>query len=656
MLHRTVLLLFFFVLALAAAQGGAIPMQSQRSSPTSGGQDSDGDLVPDSVDNCPQVPNAGQQDFDGDGAGDPCDTCTDADADGRGDPGFPGNACFPDNCPQIANPDQLDSEDAVAEFGRQLVTSVFDDGPRCVNTADIDGDGDVDLLSDIEWYENDGAGSFGPAQSPGGDSAADIDGDEDGDILSDCSWIENLDGAGQSWVSHLIETDCGSGWVDAADLDGDQDYDVLISFRFQQKGVVWYENLDGEGSFGPQQVISTGPNRRAAAADLDGDQDLDVLSDRYDSAGWIAWHENLDGAGSFGAQQVISNVSFPRRVIAADLDGDQDLDVLASLVGGGGGAFWFENDGAGGFGPQITVTGSGAGDDIAAADLDGDLDLDVLSTNPSNLLWHPNQDGAGSFGPGQLVTATGFGGPSCVSVADLDGDGDADPAHASYMVVFPPPPGHLGEVSWSENGADGIGDACDNCPSTVNPLQQDADADGAGDACDTCPLDSSSADGIDLDGDGWCIDNCPLVANPNQANSDGDTAGDACDCADLDPSTYPGAVEVNDAKDNQCPGDPGYGVIDELNGTTTFCDATNKNKYCWPAQQGATHYRVARASKADFTQGCTGLPQTTALFVVDATAVPPGEIRFYLVRPRLPNPGSWGQNSAGQTRSVPCGF
>ncbi len=39
------------------------------------GLDSDGDGIPDSVDNCPTVPNAAQTDADGDGVGDACDNC-----------------------------------------------------------------------------------------------------------------------------------------------------------------------------------------------------------------------------------------------------------------------------------------------------------------------------------------------------------------------------------------------------------------------------------------------------------------------------------------------------------------------------------------------------------------------------------------------------
>jgi len=74
-----------------------------------GGPDSDGDGLPDDVDNCPYHANADQADADGDGVGDACDNCpstpnadqVDSDYDGVGD------AC--DNCPYLANSDQRDT-------------------------------------------------------------------------------------------------------------------------------------------------------------------------------------------------------------------------------------------------------------------------------------------------------------------------------------------------------------------------------------------------------------------------------------------------------------------------------------------------------------------------------------------------------------------
>jgi hypothetical protein len=68
--------------------------------------------------------------------------------------------------------------------------------------------------------------------------------------------------------------------------------------------------------------------------------------------------------------------------------------------------------------------------------------------------------------------------------------------------------------------ADGVADDFDNCPSSFNPAQQDADANGRGDACD--PADS--------DYDGWndSVDNCPSDYNPDQEDGDGDGRADAC--------------------------------------------------------------------------------------------------------------------------------
>ena len=61
---------------------------------------------------------------------------------------------------------------------------------------------------------------------------------------------------------------------------------------------------------------------------FDGNPDLLSASELDDT---IAWYENTDGAGSFGSQQVISTAAdSARSVFAADVDGDGDLDVLSA--------------------------------------------------------------------------------------------------------------------------------------------------------------------------------------------------------------------------------------------------------------------------------------------------------------------------------------
>ena len=62
--------------------------------------DTDADMVQDNVDNCPNIANANQLDTDGDGLGDACDDDDDNDT-------IPDNQ---DNCPNTPNQDQLDTD------------------------------------------------------------------------------------------------------------------------------------------------------------------------------------------------------------------------------------------------------------------------------------------------------------------------------------------------------------------------------------------------------------------------------------------------------------------------------------------------------------------------------------------------------------------
>jgi hypothetical protein len=73
----------------------------------------------------------------------------------------------------------------------------------------------------------------------------------------------------------------------------------------------------------------------------------------------------------------------------------------------------------------------------------------------------------------------------------------------------------------------------------------------------------SSANDSDGDGVPDNQDNCLNEPNSDQTNADGDDFGTACDCNDNDSEVYPNAPELCDDKDNQCPGNTGYGTIDE---------------------------------------------------------------------------------------------
>ncbi len=128
----------------------------------------------------------------------------------------------------------------------------------------------------------------------------------------------------------------------STDLDGDMNMDVLSASIGGGK-IVWYENTDGQGTFGGDQIIiSVNDARSVFSFDVDGDGDMDVLSGFSSS---VVWSENLDGNGNFGSYQTISSLAAGvNEVFASDIDGDGDMDVLSSSAWTDGSKIaWYEN-------------------------------------------------------------------------------------------------------------------------------------------------------------------------------------------------------------------------------------------------------------------------------------------------------------------------
>ncbi len=322
-------------------------------------------------------------------------------------------------------------------FGPQQIITTDVELAKDVQAADLDGDGDADVLSassydgKIAWYENQigeagaGSDSFGPQQTittsaDGAQSvyAADLDGDGDKDVLAAAAngdkiaWYENQIGQGGGGdgfgPEQVITTSAETAYsVFATDLDGDGDSDVLSASSFDDT-VAWYGNQIGEGGtgdFGPQQIITASADGAASvyATDLDGDGDADVVSaSSYDDT--VAWYENQIGekGDGFGSRQTITTeVPYAASVFAADLDGDGDADVLSASRSDDRIA-WYENqivEGGSdedGFGAQETITtDADEAQSVYAADLNGDGRVDVLSasTNDNKIAWYANTDG-----------------------------------------------------------------------------------------------------------------------------------------------------------------------------------------------------------------------------------------------------------------------
>lgn len=239
-------------------------------------------------------------------------------------------------------------------------------------TADLDGDGDLDLVSAsfdddrVAWYESGGDDVFTPAidittTADGVSSVIAADLDRDGDLdLASANYIDDSIGLylndGQGMFTATDDAIDVTGVVSlvAADLDGDGDLDLAsASFDFTDSSIAWFSN-DGNGTFSPATDITTpgeGGTQAVIAADLDGDGDLDLASaSRFD--GTVVWYAN-DGAGTFTASEVSTTALGAESVIAADLDGDGDLD-LASAAGDR--LVWYAGDGTGTFSAGTDIT------------------------------------------------------------------------------------------------------------------------------------------------------------------------------------------------------------------------------------------------------------------------------------------------------------
>ena len=116
--------------------------------------------------------------------------------------------------------------------------------------------------------------------------SADVDGDGDLDVLSaansadDITWWENTAGNGSAWTEHVIDGNFDAAYgVYSADMDGDGDIDV-IGAALGADDITWWENTAGDGSAWTEHLIDGNFDgaRAVYAADVDGDGYLEVLA------------------------------------------------------------------------------------------------------------------------------------------------------------------------------------------------------------------------------------------------------------------------------------------------------------------------------------------------------------------------------------------
>ena len=150
----------------------------------------------------------------------------------------------------------------------------------------------------------------------------------------------------------------------------------------------------------PHQPFPLATHCAVLDLDRDGDNDL-VMTENEIKGGRIAWLENADGrGGAWRAHDLPAGDTAVRgayhSLVVADFDNDGDADVFTCEMEGIPGARpprWFLWENADGKGQQfverVILDANLGGHAAVAADFDGDGDVDLVSK-----LWRPRKDNA----------------------------------------------------------------------------------------------------------------------------------------------------------------------------------------------------------------------------------------------------------------------
>jgi hypothetical protein len=352
------------------------------------------------------------------------------------------------------------------------------DNSCVIEVVDIDSDSDLDIIvgnrspkfgsisqtNQNSMFINEGHGGFrrvihGVFVTDASDSRsldiADIDGDGDLDIvignMATSNAIYMNDGSGEFWkvqVGVFVRDAANTRDLRVEDIDGDGKLDVYVS-NFGSVNSLFLGRGGGEfmPALGSNSVKASGKSVSVDLADVDGDEILDVVEAvseiqmctiyaSRDVAGTSREFQKatFDGTSTDGLNVDLSFVTDNRnadalKFRAADIDGDGDLDILAVHHGVSNNSMYLNM--GGGVTSKVTsgafVTDGGDSRDLELVDMDSDGDLDIVVVNSGERNFLYVNEGGEEFRKvegGAFVLDSGRA--RCVKAADIDGDGDPD--------------------------------------------------------------------------------------------------------------------------------------------------------------------------------------------------------------------------------------
>lgn len=328
--------------------------------------------------------------------------------------------------------------------------------------ADVDADGDLDVVAGNNGetnrlYLNNGSadpfnGVIGTnISSDAGHTTsvvlADVDGDGDPDLVAGNNgevnrlYLNNgsadpfngVSGANISSDAHNTTS------VVLGDVDGDGDLD-LVTGNYSQNTRLYLNNGTAapfNGVSGTNISSDVNNTRAVVIGDVDGDGDLDLVAGNYGSSSRL--YLNNGTANPFNAVSGInisSDVNNTRAIVLGDVDGDGTLDL--ALGNEAAVNRLYRNNGA--YDALTGVVGTDISSDthstaaIALGDVDGDGDLDIVTGNVAspNRLYLNN----GTLDPFTGVVGTDISSDArytySIALGDVNGDGRLDVAVGNY--------------------------------------------------------------------------------------------------------------------------------------------------------------------------------------------------------------------------------
>ena len=332
--------------------------------------------------------------------------------------------------------------------------------PFSVRAADLDGDGDLDMVSNhrsssmstLLVVMNSGDGSFETPvlmDVPGRiyhTDLGDFDGDRDLDIVtvnsSELLIFRNVgDGTYGDPAIHELPEGADARFVVAGDLNGDGGSDLVIANRSSTTiSILMNENgmkkNDGEPTFAvPVNLEVSEDPAWLTTNDLDRDGDLDVvaLSKKNGFEDFSILLNEGDGTFSEAVKYPVK-ASLPSRMGAADLNGDGFPD-LVGMTGRKFSVLMNKGDGTGTFEDAVLHdTSVTLQKGFAIDDFDGDGDVDLAlgakTSESSKLVRVYRNDGNGvfptfdSFDVGHQAL--------CLEPGDFDKNGTIDLATCTF--------------------------------------------------------------------------------------------------------------------------------------------------------------------------------------------------------------------------------